>query len=239
MLIIPAIDIKEGKVVRLVQGRFKKKIYSISPVETALYWQKEGARLLHIVDLEGAQSGNIKNFFFLKKILDKINIPVQFGGGVRDITKIKKLLDMGIYRVIIGTKVEDDHFLKESLKCFGKRIIISIDESRGKVMTAGWMKSLKQMDIFSLIERLKEIGFKEIIYTNVLRDGTLLGPDTRRIKQILSKGLKVIVSGGISSLADIQRLKPLEKLGLRGVIIGKALYEGKVDLKEAIKLSSN
>jgi len=234
MLIIPAIDIEGGKVVRLIHGRYKKKVYSDDPLKVALNWQRQGAKLLHIVDLEGAKTGKIKNFLFLKKILSKIDIPVEFGGGIRDIDTIKRLLNKGVKRVVIGTQAKDESFLKKVFKYFGSKVVVSVDESRGKVFAKGWQDTLA-LDTFSLIKRLKKIGFKEIIYTDILRDGTLKGPNFKRIKEILKQKMKVIVSGGISSLEDIQKLKPLEKYGLKGVILGKALYEGKIDLSEAIK----
>jgi len=235
MLIIPAIDIEQAKVVRFIKGRYRKKIYSDDPVEVALRWQRQGAKLLHIVDLEGAKTGKIKNFLSLKKILSKIDIPVEFGGGIRDIATIRRLLKMKVKRVIIGTQAKDEDFLKKVFKYFGSKVVVSVDEGKGKVFAKGWQDSFKDLDTFSLIERLKRIGFEEIIYTDILRDGTLKGPNLKRIKEILKQKMKVIVSGGISSLEDIQKLKTLEKYGLKGVILGKALYEGKIDLSEAIK----
>jgi len=235
MLIIPAIDIEQAKVVRFIKGRYRKKIYSDDPVEVALRWQRQGAKLLHIVDLEGAKTGKIKNFLSLKKILSKIDIPVEFGGGIRDIATIRRLLKMKVKRVIIGTQAKDEDFLKKVFKYFGSKVVVSVDEGKGKVFFSGWQDSFKDLDTFSLIERLKRIGFEEIIYTDILRDGTLRGPNLERIKEILKQKMKVIVSGGISSLEDIQKLKTLEKYGLQGVILGKALYEGKINLSEAIE----
>jgi phosphoribosylformimino-5-aminoimidazole carboxamide ribotide isomerase len=235
MLIIPAIDIEQGKVVRFVKGRYKKKIYSDDPVEVALRWQNLGAKMLHIVDLEGAKEGRIKNLLCLNKILSKIDIPVEFGGGIRDIATIRRLLKKGVKRIIIGTQAKDERFLKKIFKYFGSKIIVSVDESKGRVFFSGWQDSFEDLDTFSLIEKLKRIGFKEIIYTDILCDGTLKGPNIKRIKEILKKKIKVIACGGISSLEDIQKLKPLEKCGLKGIILGKALYEGRIDLREAIE----
>jgi len=236
MQIIPAIDIQKGKVVRLTQGRSQKKIYADDPVDFALKWQKCGAKLLHIVDLDAAVSGKIKNFFYLKKILSKIDIPVEFGGGVRDIETIHNLLKEGVMRVVIGTQAKDENFLKEIFKIFKDKVIVSVDEKDEKIAIQGWKKVFK-LDTFSLINKLKEIGFKEIIYTDIRRDGTLRGPNILRIKEILKNKIRVIASGGISSLQDIKKLKVLEKYGLSGIIIGKALYEKKIDLKEAIDIA--
>ena len=232
MLVIPAIDIKGGKVVRLVKGKFKEKIYSDDPLEVADFWQKEGAKKLHIVDLDGARLGKIKNLFYLEKILDKINIPIEFGGGIRDINTIRVLLKKGVSQVVIGTKAKDEEFLKKIFEYFGSKVIISVDESKGKVFLEGWRTPLN-IDTISFINKIKEVGFKEIIYTNIQRDGTLKGADIKRIKEILKTKMKVIVSGGISSLEDMRKLKSLERYGLKGVILGKALYEKKFSLRQA------
>lgn len=237
MLIIPAIDIKKGKVVRLVEGRYREKVYFKDPLRCAFFWQSKGVKMLHIVDLDGARIGRPKNLFWVKKILKNINIPIEFGGGIRDLKTIENLLKIGVNRVVIGTKAVDFNFLKEAFKNFSKKIIVSIDEKEGNLFTEGWFKKEKGIKIFDFLGRLKEIGFKEIIYTDIARDGTLKGPNIKKIKAILKANLKLFVSGGISSLEDIIKLKKLEDYGLEGVIIGKALYEGRLDIEEALRLA--
>ncbi|MFH0763352.1 MAG: 1-(5-phosphoribosyl)-5-[(5-phosphoribosylamino)methylideneamino]imidazole-4-carboxamide isomerase [Candidatus Omnitrophota bacterium] len=237
MLIIPAIDIKDGCVVRLRQGRFcDKKVYSSDPLKLARRWAREGARLIHIVDLDGAASGKPKNLALVKRIAKNTSAAIQFGGGVRQAAMIKTLLDSGVRRVVLGTRaVQDRDFLKKAYKRFGDRIIVSIDAKRESLLIRGWQKAAKDLSVLKFARALKEGGMSEFIYTDILKDGTLEGPNTKAIKNLLKKtGMKIIASGGISSLADIYKLKSLEKYGLRGVIIGKALYEGKFSLKEAL-----
>lgn len=239
MLIIPAIDIKDGCVVRYVQGKLDKKVYSRDPVKTARHWQKQGAKFLHVVDLDGAMSGIAKNIDAVIQIAKDLEIPVEFGGGVRNAAMIRKLLKAGISRLVLGTKAaEDPVFLKKMFKEFGKKIIVSIDTKEGNVLTRGWKGSGKKIPGLELACLLKEIGFRELIFTDILKDGTLSGPNVKAVKAFLKKTeLKIIASGGISSLNDLFRLKEMEKDGLTGVIIGKALYEGKFTLPEALKIS--
>jgi len=238
MLIIPAIDIKDGCVVRFVQGRLDKKIYSHDPVKTARHWAKQGAKLIHVVDLDGAFSGTPKNLDALKQIVKAVDVPVQFGGGIRNLRMIETLLDYGIWRIILGTKAAQDRdFLKKAFKKFKDKIIVSIDTKADRILTKGWESSCRNTDILKFAHSLKGLGFKQVIYTDVLKDGTLKGPNIKGIKNLLKEtALSVIASGGISSLSDIRRLKLLEKKGLVGVIIGKALYEGRFTLAEALKL---
>jgi phosphoribosylformimino-5-aminoimidazole carboxamide ribotide isomerase len=239
MLIIPAIDIQDGCVVRFVQGRRDKKIYSHKPLEIAKQWVRQGAEFLHIVDLDGAASGKPKNLRLIKEITQNVGVPIQFGGGVRSIETIKMLLDFGVWRVVLGTKaVEDKDFIKRAINKFKQRIIVSIDIKRGDLLIRGWQSSYKKMGVLPFARSLKELGFKQMIYTDTLRDGTLSGPNIKGIKLLLRQsGLSIIASGGISSLDDIYKLKKLEKQGLVGVIIGKALYEGKFTLAQALKLA--
>lgn len=240
MLIIPAIDLEDGCVVRLVQGRMDKKIYSRDPVKTAKHWVKQGAKLLHIVDLDGAFTGEPKNLNIVKKIAQNVAVPIEFGGGVRKTETIKSLIkDCGVQRVVLGTRaVLDSAFLKKTFKEFKERIIVSIDVKEGVVLTKGWRSAEKTVDLIEFANSLKKLGFKQIIYTDTLKDGTLTGPNIKGLKSLLKEtGLNIIASGGISSLDDISKLKKLEKDGITGVIVGKALYEGKFTLAEAIKLS--
>jgi len=238
MLIIPAIDIKDGCVVRFVQGKLNKKVYSRDPVKTARHWQKQGAQLIHIVDLDGAASGMPKNLNIVKEIVKNVQVPIQFGGGVRDIATIRALLDYGIYRVVLGTKaVEDKNFLKKAFKKFKQKIIISIDTKANQVLIKGWQKSSRCSNALAFALALKKMGFKELIYTDTLKDGTLSGPNIKGMKDLLREtGMRIIASGGISSLRDVYKLKLLEKKGISGIIIGKALYEGRFTLIQALKL---
>lgn len=239
MLIIPAIDLKDGCVVRFVQGRLDKKVYSRDPVKTAKHWVKQGAQFIHVVDLDGAISGTIKNLEIIKEIVHSVDIPVQFGGGVRKFETIKMLLGSGVQRVVLGTKaVEDKAFLQKAFKAFNDRIIVGLDAKADNVLIKGWRASGKAKKVFGFANTLKKMGFQQLIYTDTLKDGTLKGPNIKEIKNLLKKsGLKIIASGGISSLDDILKLKALEKKGLTGIIIGKALYEGKFTLTQALKLT--
>ena len=239
MLIIPAIDLKDGAVVRFVQGKFKKKVYSDDPVSVACHWESLGAKFLHVVDLDGAISGIPKNLELVNDITSKVSIPVEFGGGVRSIEAITKILKAGVARVVLGTKaIEDNNFLREAFSRFKDKIIIGVDAKNGKVMVKGWRKTSKSANALEFCCYLKSLGFKEVIYTDTLKDGTLSGPNLKEIKKILKVAkIKVIASGGISKTEDLNKLKKLEEEGLTGVIIGKALYEGKFILPEALKFS--
>lgn len=239
MLIIPAIDLQDGCVVRFVQGKLNKKIYSRDPLKAAKHWVKQGAKLIHVVDLDGAFTGQQKNLKIVKEIAAGVSVPIEFGGGVRKIEIIRDLLQAGIRRVVLGTKaVEDEVFLRKAFTEFKEQIIVSIDAKDEDLLIKGWKSADKAKGLFAFAETLKKIGFKELIYTDTLKDGTLSGPNIKRTKELLKKtGLKVIASGGMSSLDDVVKLRKLEKDGLTGVIIGKAIYEGKFTLSEAIKLA--
>ncbi len=240
MLIIPAIDLKDGCVVRYVQGRLNKKVYSKDPLKTARHWIKAGAQLLHVVDLDGAFTGTPKNLDIVKAIAESVSVPIQFGGGIRKIETIEKLLDFGVWRVVLGTKaVADRAFLKKAFSKFNDKLIVSLDTKDNVLSIKGWQASFKKTDVLTFATLLKDMGFKQLIYTDTLKDGTLSGPNIKAIKAILKEtGLKLIASGGISSLDDIYKLKKFEKQGLTGVIIGKALYEGKFTLTQALKLGT-
>ncbi len=240
MLIIPAIDIKEGCVVRLIQGRFDKglKAYSEDPSKIARNWESQGAKLIHVVDLDGASLGKPRNLAKVKEILKAVHVPVEFGGGVRAIDTIKELINMGVARVVLGTRaVEDRGFLEEAFAKFKDKIIVSLDAKSGHILTKGWQSSYEDITVLDFAHSLKGMGFKELIFTDILKDGMLKGPNVEGIEELLKKtGLGIIASGGISSLNDIGRLKYLQELGLKGVIVGKALYEKKFSLQEAMGL---
>ena len=238
MLILPAIDLRGGKVVRLFQGKFnQEKIYLTDPVKVAKHWAKQGAKFLHIIDLDGASSGTPKNLEVLKEIVQKVGIGVEFGGGVRSMEIISKILALGVQRVILGTRAASDaEFLKKAWKKFGEKIIVSIDAKNGLVSTQGWNDTGSKTTL-NFAKELKKIGFKQIIYTDIAKDGTLTGPNILGLKELLKvTGLDVIASGGVSGLKDIAKLMKLKKQGCVGIIVGKALYEGRFTLVEALKL---
>ncbi len=240
MLIIPAIDLKDGNVVRLYQGRkTDEKIYSRNPAVVARHWQKQGAKLIHVVDLDGAFTGEPKNLTAVKKIVQAVDTPIEFGGGVRDKETLDRLFEIGVQRIVLGTKaVEDENFLKAVFAEFKDKIIVSIDTRDGRVLSEGWQTVKRNLGTIEFASQLKKIGFRKVIYTDTSKDGTLRGPNFEGIRSILKNtGLKVIASGGISCLDDLVKLKKLEQEGVMGVIIGKALYEGWFTLKEALKIA--
>ncbi|MFO7928661.1 MAG: 1-(5-phosphoribosyl)-5-[(5-phosphoribosylamino)methylideneamino]imidazole-4-carboxamide isomerase [Candidatus Humimicrobiaceae bacterium] len=238
MIVIPAIDIIGGACVRLSKGKFdSKKKYFEDPIEVAGKWKSQGAEWLHIIDLDGAKTGKTRNLNIAANIKEKLNLKVQFGGGIRNKGALGKVLDSGIDRAILGTRaIEDFSFLQESYKVYGDRIILSLDFKRnGKILKEGWQKDTS-LDFFDFSRKIKGIGIREIIVTDVSRDGMLEGIDCKFIGKILNKtGLKIIVAGGVSKIGDIKALKKLEPEGVSGAIIGKALYENNINLKEAIK----
>jgi len=236
MLIIPAIDIKNGKCVRLTQGKFEsEKIYSDNPVDIAKKWQEQGAKMLHIVDLDGAKSGSLANLKVIKKIVNAINIPIQVGGGIRNRKAVEKLLSIGASRVILGTlALEDDNELKNILKDFAPQVVIALDTKNGKLMKQGWLESSDKSSVTTAL-KLESLGVQRFIYTDIVKDGTLTEPNYKEIANLTKKiPVPVIISGGISNLNSIRQLK---SIGVEGIIIGKALYEEKIDLKEAINAS--
>lgn len=237
MNIIPAIDIIEKKVVRLEQGKFnKEKVYSDNPVMMAKQWENKGAKLLHVVDLEGARLGKPVNLDVVREIARDVKIDIEFGGGLRTEEDIKNALKVGVRFVVIGTSaVSDEGFCKSVTEKFGDKIIFAVDAKDGKVAVKGW-KELSEKEIEAYVKELEALGAKRIIYTDISRDGMMSGPNLEILKSILSQTkLEVIASGGISSVDDIKKLKMLEKDGLTGAIIGKALYEGKIKLEEALR----
>ncbi len=238
MILFPAIDIKNGKVVRLSQGKFHEvTIYSNDPVATAKNWQSLGARWLHVIDLDGAQTGEMKNISIIHEIAKAVTIPIQVGGGIRSEEQITKLLSSNINRIILGTRViEDKVFCKKILNHWQNRIIVSIDASRGIVAQKGW-SSLSTLKATDFAKELESFGLTTLIYTDIARDGTLKGPNIPAISEILSAvKIPVIASGGVSSLEDLKQLKKLEPKGLAGAIVGKAIYESHIDIQQANQL---
>lgn len=239
MLIIPAIDIIGGKVVRLIKGNFnKKRIYSNSPLEMAKYLEKKGAELLHIVDLDGAREGKIKNQDIIVDVIKNIKTPCEVGGGIRDKSDIEYFLNSGARRVILSTRAfEDPVYLEELISEFREKIVVGVDFSGSEVVKKGWQETTG-MNLMFIVREMKKIGVKTIEVTDISVDGTLKGPKIEKLKQILNTvDISVIASGGISSLEDIKKLKQIENKNLEGVIIGKALYEDKIDLQEAMQIA--
>lgn len=237
MKIYPAIDLIGGKTVRLVQGDYDKKLsYDIDPVEAAVKWESMGAEFLHIVDLDGAKAGRPVNLDVAEKIAGAVRIPVEIGGGYRNIEDIQKALDKGMRRVIVGSKAfEDKAFAKECARKFGDRVIFSVDARNGRIMSEGWELESGCDDVDMIEMFVRECGAKEIIYTDIQKDGMLTGPSTDKLEKILD-GIEVniVSAGGIKTVEHIKELKKIESKGLSGVIIGRALYDGTIDLEEAI-----
>ncbi len=240
MIIFPAIDIQQGRVVRLIQGQFDQvSEYSQDPVEVARQWVSQGAAWLHLVDLDGAKLGKIQNYDTITGIIEAIPVPVQIGGGIRTGEDIENYLNAGAGRVILGTRIiEDRSFLKEILAQWGDKIAIALDCSNGMVAQRGWTTTTERKAV-DFAQEMESAGVSTLIYTDIKRDGMLTGPDFEGLAALL-KALKisVIASGGIASLEDIQKLRALNAPNLLGAITGKALYEGRLDLKEALHLCS-
>ena len=241
MLIIPAIDLMDGKVVRLRRGDFSDpKFYSDNPSEVARRWKDEGAPFLHIVDLDGAREGKPKNLKSVEEIIKAAGTDLELGGGIRDFKTLKTVFDMGISKAVLGTRaVTDESFSKECIAKFTpEKIIFSIDARKEDVLTSGWELDSGH-DMKDLLKKFQSAGLQRIIYTDVLRDGMMTGPNLKKVQEIIfSTELEVIVSGGISGINDIKRLSLLKSNTpgrVLGVIIGKALYEGKINLKEALR----
>ncbi|HDI52149.1 MAG TPA: 1-(5-phosphoribosyl)-5-[(5-phosphoribosylamino)methylideneamino]imidazole-4-carboxamide isomerase [Bacteroidetes bacterium] len=240
MLVIPAIDLKDGQCVRLRSGKKEDvTIYSSEPWKIAQKWQAAGAQILHVIDLDGAFSGKPINLAALQKIRQTVEIPIQFGGGIRSYSDIQKMLDLGIDRLILGTAVvSSPEWIQQIVQNFGDKIIIAIDARNGKIATEGWVQLSDESPI-TFARKLSEQGIRRVIYTDISRDGMLVGPNFDMTKEIaIQSNLKIIAAGGISSLADLEKLKQLEKFGIEGAIVGRALYEGQIDLAQAIKCVS-
>jgi phosphoribosylformimino-5-aminoimidazole carboxamide ribotide isomerase len=238
MMIIPAIDLKGGKVVRLFKGlREREKVYSSDPSYVAKMWEEKGAKMLHVVDLDGAFEGRLKNLKEIKIIVDSVNVPVQVGGGLRDSGSIRKILDIGAERVILGTRaIQDTLFLQKVVEEFKKKIWIGLDIKEGKIALKGW-KHLSNLKVEAFLEDLKKYNIGGIIFTDITRDGTLQGT-RREFVEMVSRRIffDFIISGGVTTVEDIKRLKEYKDKGLKGIIIGKALYDKVIELEEAIRV---
>ncbi|MDI6641005.1 MAG: 1-(5-phosphoribosyl)-5-[(5-phosphoribosylamino)methylideneamino]imidazole-4-carboxamide isomerase [Elusimicrobiota bacterium] len=241
MIVIPAIDIRQKKCVILQQGKIEKEIiYSNDPVFVAKLWQAKGANHLHIIDLDGAFCGKPQNLYLVKEIRNAFNGIIQFGGGVRSLETIEKLIEMNIDKIIIATLVVyHPKIVRDAVNKYKNKIIAAIDVVEGKVAIGGW-KEVTQISAIELVSKLEDMGIKEIIVTDVAKNGSLEGPNIEDIRNIvMSTSLKVIASGGVSTIDDLIKLKELEKDGLIGVIIGKALYDDTIKFEEAKRIAEN
>lgn len=239
MLVIPAIDLKEGRCVRLEQGLMEKDtVYSHDPAAQARSWQEQGGELLHIVDLDGAFAGVPCNREAIAAIVRAIDIPTELGGGIRDLDTVEAYLDLGIGRVILGTVAkENPQLVAEACRLFPGRIVVGIDAKDGLVAVRGWA-DVTEKRASELAKEMESFGVAAIIYTDIARDGMLQGPNieaTRALAESIS--IPVIASGGVSSLRDIENLMAIEASGVVGVITGKAIYTGALDLREAVALT--
>lgn len=234
MIIIPAIDLKDGQCVRLLQGRAEDaSVVADDAVETALRWQTAGAKRLHMVDLDGAFEGKRRNLAVVEEVTKAIRIPVELGGGIRDMAGIEAVFAAGVQWAILGTvAIEQPEFVAEAVRVYGDRILVGIDARDGMVAVRGWLKGTA-VSALDLAKQVRETGVREIIYTDIARDGMLQGPNLESLSQVAAiSGLQVIASGGVSSLVDLERISRIA--GVSGAIVGKALYSGHVDLAEAI-----
>jgi len=237
MLLIPAIDLKDGRCVRLRQGDMQSEtVFSEDPVAMARHWVEQGARRLHVVDLNGARSGRPVNEAVVRKIINAVGgeIPVQIGGGLRDLDTIERYIDDGVSFVVIGTAaVKNPGFLHDACSAFGGHVIVALDAKDGKVATDGWSK-LTGHDVLDLARKFQDYGVDAILYTDIGRDGMLTGvnlPATVELARAVK--IPVIASGGVASVTDIEQLCAAADDGIEAVVLGRSLYEGKLDFKAA------
>ena len=241
MEIIPAIDLLNGKCVRLNQGNYNEVTkFNSDPVKQAQIWESKGAKRLHLVDLDGAKTGEPINDLTIKKIKKSITIPIQLGGGIRSIDRAKELFDIGIDRIILGTiEIEKPELVKDLSKKYPKRVAVGIDAKEGMVATRGWLKQ-SEISSLDLAKQLNDLDLAAIISTDIATDGTLKGPNVQALREIAEISINpVIASGGIGSIADLISLADFADEGIEGIIVGRALYDGSIDLKEAILTLKN
>ena len=239
MLIIPAVDIKNGKCVRLLQGRMDQEtVFSEDPAAMALKWAQAGAELIHVIDLDGAYARHPQNMNAIEKIVKSINVPVQLGGGIRDIETIRMVIEKGVDRVIIGTQaVQHPDFVNKACDEFPGRIVLGIDARKGQVAIEGWSQTT-HVNAIELANRFEDSGLMAINFTDIHRDGMLTGPNIEETRLLAeATRIPVVASGGVSNITDINRLLELESVGVVGVIVGKALYSGTLELKEAMMVA--
>ena len=239
MIIYPAIDIRGGRCVRLTKGRFDAEtVFADDPAQMALKWAGLGAEFLHLVDLDGALAGEGKNVPVIERILKSVNIPVQLGGGIRNLATIEKLLDLGVTRLILGSAaVKNPELVQEACKKYPGHIAVGIDAKNGEVAIEGWGQG-SGVAATELAKKMASFGVETIIYTDISRDGMLSGVNVESTAALARAcGVPIIASGGVASIEDIRRVKAVESDGVQGCIIGKAIYTGAVDLKEALALA--
>ena len=233
MKIYPAIDLHEGKAVRLYKGDYNKVTEYGDPLEVAKKWKDAGASFLHLVDLDGAKAGNSLNLKAVKAILENVDIKLELGGGIRETSQVEELLNMGLERVIIGSKALDLEFVKGLIDKYGSdKIVIGIDSRNMLVSTHGWLE-MTDINAVDFAYRLKNIGVKNVIFTDISKDGTLEGINVVQTSQMVETGLNIIASGGAKSLDDVKCAK---EIGCEGIILGKSIYNGDIDLKSAIEM---
>lgn len=236
MIIIPAIDLKDGKCVRLLKGEEgTETVFSESPVETALKWENCGAKWIHIVDLDGAFTGSPVNFDIVSEIAKNLRCNIQIGGGIRDVDTAERYINAGVQRIIIGTKAfSEEDFIKKLCDKYPGMISVGLDTKNNRIAVKGW-KEVIELGMDEVITRLEDIGVSMIIHTNVDKDGTMEGINVDPIEKFLDKcSVPVIASGGIATIGDLVELSSLEGKGLHGAILGRSIYSGSIDLKEAI-----
>ena len=241
MEIIPAIDLLNGKCVRLNQGNYNQVTnFNSDPVKQAQVWESQGAKRLHLVDLDGARTGEPINDRTIKEIKKSITIPIQLGGGIRSINRAKELFGIGIDRVILGTiAIENLQLVKDLSGEYPKRVAVGIDAKKGMVATRGWLKQ-SEISSLDLAKQLNDLELAAIISTDIATDGTLEGPNIKALSEMAEASINpVIASGGVGSIADLISLADLENEGIEGIIVGRALYDGSIDLKEAILTLKN
>ena len=253
MIVFPAIDLRQGRCVRLRQGRLEEEtVFSDDPVAMAEHWVSQGAEWLHVVNLDGAFGQASSNLRVVEEIASSkfkvqssnlqpptSNLQIQFGGGLRTMTDIEGALELGLSRIILGTvAVKEPSLVAEAIRRFGaERIVVGIDARKGKVATHGWQE-VSSVAATELALRVKELGVERVVYTDIARDGMLSGVNVEAVRELAQRtGLRVIASGGVSSLNDLRRLKEIETSGVEGVIIGQALYSGALELREAIEIA--
>ena len=237
MVIIPAIDLKDGKCVRLFKGEAgTETVFSDDPVSVARKWEKCGAKWIHVVDLDGAFSGEPVNFEIIKNVVQSVSCEVQVGGGIRDVKTVENYVDVGVNRIIIGTAAfKDVEFLKTISRLYPKRIAVGIDTKNGKIAIKGW-KEVVENRVANVISEFNSIGVSLIIHTNVDKDGTMEGIDVNPISDFISKSsIPVVVSGGIATISDLEKIHSISNSNLYGVILGRSIYTGSIDLENVIK----
>ena len=239
MQIIPAVDIKQGKCVRLLQGRMEDTThYSDDPVKMAQRWETQGASLIHVVDLDGAFAKEVKNLKTIQDILVGINVPIQVGGGIRDLATIEMYLDAGVSRIIIGSEaLYHPELVKEACRKFPGKIVVGIDARNGMVAVEGWSRT-SETSVIDLAKKFESCGVAAINFTDIFKDGMQIGPNIEETAALAcAVSIPIVASGGVNTLQDIRNLLKIENKGVTGVITGRALYEGTLDLKEAIRIS--